>query len=121
MNPDPLDNLLSDYSKQSMPTPQQGTSEIWREIEHRRRRPFFGGLLPALNWNEFFREPRLVIPALVLALMAGVLPAAMVRADVSPQLARESLHFDVFSARSPGAPSALLALHVVERSPRSQP
>ena len=120
MNPDPLDDLLSDYSKQS-PSPPQGTSEIWREIEHRRRRPFWSGLLPTLNWNEFFREPRLVISALVLALMAGVLPAAMVRADVSPQLARESLHFDVFSAHAPGAPSALLALHVVERSPLAQP
>ena len=121
MNPDPLDDLLTDYSKQSMPPPRQGTSDIWREIEHRRRRPFWNGLLPTLNWNEFFREPRLVISALVLALMAGVLPAVMVRADVSPQLARESLHFDVFSTHSPGAPSALLAFHGVERSPRSQP
>lgn len=121
MNPDPLDDLLSDYSKRSMPPAPRGTSEIWHEIELRRRRPFWSGLLPALNWDEFFREPRLVISALVLALMAGVLPAAMGRADVSPQLARESLHFDVFSTHSPGAPSALLALHVVERSPRAQP
>ena len=121
MNLDPLDDLLSDYSKQPMPPPPPGTSEIWREIEHRRRRPFWSGLLPTLDWNEFFREPRLVISAMLLALIAGVLPAAMGRADVSPQLARESLHFDVFSAHAPGAPSALLALHVAQRSPLAQP
>ena len=121
MNPDPLDDLLSDYAKQPMPTPPQVTMDVWNEIAQRRRRPFWSGLLPVLDWRELFREPRLVVAALALALMAGVLPAAMARSNAETKLARESLHFDVFSARSPGTPSTLLAFSGVEHGSRSSP
>ena len=121
MNPDPFDNLLSAYAKQPLPTPPQVTTEVWSEIAQRRRRPFWSGLLPTLNWSELFREPRLVIPALALALMAGVLPVTIARSNAEVKLARESLHFDVFSARSPGTPSVLLAFSGVERNSRSAP
>ena len=121
MNPDPFDNLLSAYAKQPLPTPPQVTMEVWSEIAQRRRRPFWSGLLPTLNWSELFREPRLVIPGLALALMAGVLPVTIARSNAEVKLARESLHFDVFSARSPGTPSVLLAFSGVERNSRSAP
>ena len=121
MNPDPFDNLLSAYAKQPLPTPPQVTMEVWSEIAQRRRRPFWRGLLPTLNWSELFREPRLVIPALALALMAGVLPVTIARSNAEVKLARESLHFDVFSARSPGTPSVLLAFSGVKRNSRSAP
>ena len=121
MNPDPLDDLLSAYAKQPMPTPPQVTAEVWSEIAQRRRRPFWSGLLPALNWNELFREPRLVVSALALALIAGVLPAAMAHSNTETKLARESLHFDVFSARSPGTPSALPAFSGGARRSHSSP
>lgn len=118
MNPDPFDDLFSDYAKQTMPIPPQVTTGVWSEIAQRRRRPFWSGLLPVLDWSELFREPRLMIPALALALLAGVLPAAMERSNIETMLARESLHFDVFSPQLSGTPSTLL---VFNGAPHSTP
>jgi hypothetical protein len=121
MNPDPFDDLLRAYAKQPLPSLPQVTTEVWNEIAQRQRRPYWNGLLPALNWNELFREPRLVIPALALALMAGVLPVTLARSNAEAKLARESLHFEVFSTGSPGTPSTMLDFSVVERSSRLLP
>ena len=115
MKPDSLDDLIGAYAKQPLPpAPDRVTTDVWREIDRRRARPFWSGLLSALNWREVLREPRLAFPALALAIAVGVLPAIAAHAVTRPQLARESLGFDVFSARSPGLPSTLLALNVVE-------
>ncbi len=118
MNPDPVDDLLAAYGQQPQPTAPQITTGVWKEIAQRRRRPFWSALLPVLDWRELFREPRLVVAALALALMAGVLPAAMARSNAETKLARDSLHFEVFSVRSPGTPSTLLAFSGVELSSR---
>jgi len=61
-----------------------------------------------LSWRELFAEPRLAMAGLAVALLAGVLPAAAVRAANDGELARASLHFEVFSTHLPGTPAALL-------------
>ena len=111
MNPDQLDNLLRDYAKRSLPpTPAGLTPGVWREIEQRRRRgPWWSRVVPVLSWREVFAEPRLAIASVALALLTGVLPIAAARSAETPRLARNSLHLDVFSTRSPGLPATLLA------------
>ena len=102
MNPDPLDELLSAYSKEPTPLPPAGSAEIWREIARRRRRPFWSGLLPTLDWSELFREPRLAIPALTVALAAGMLPAVLAYPETRTERIRASLHFEMFSVQATG-------------------
>lgn len=110
MNSEQLDDLLRAYSKHPLPPPPDRlTSGVWREIEQRRHRHVWLGIFPVLGWRELFAEPRLAVAGLAIALLAGVLPAAVVRASDDVQLARTSLHFDVFSTRSPGMPATLLA------------
>lgn len=109
MNSDSLDQLLHAYSQQPLPPPPNRlTSGVWREIELRRRRSWWLGIFPTLSWQELFAEPRLAVAGLAVALIAGVLPAAAARASADAQLAQTSLHFDVFSAYSPGLPATLL-------------
>ena len=111
MNSHQLDDLLRAYSKQPLPPPQERlTSGVWREIEQRRHRRFWMGIFPVLSWRELFADPRLAVAGLAVALLAGVLPAAVVRASDNAQLVRTSLHFDVFSTQSPGMPATLLAM-----------
>ena len=98
MNTDPLDDLLNAYSKQSTPTPPDRlTTGVWQAIELRRKQALWHRALLTLNWHELFREPRVALPALMLALLIGLLPAATVRSYGQGRLARESLHFEVFS------------------------
>lgn len=98
MNSDPLDDLLGAYSKQSTPPPPDRlTAGVWQEIEHRRNQTFWRRVLPSLHWQELLRDPRVALPALGLALLIGLLPAATVRSYGQMRLARESLHFEVFS------------------------
>jgi hypothetical protein len=102
MHNDPLDDILSAYSKQ--PTPMLSdhfTAEIWQEIELRRNQSFGRRVLPMLYWHELFREPRVALLAFALAMLVGLLPAAMPRSHPQVRLARESLHFEVFSANLP--------------------
>ena len=102
MNTDPLDDLLGAYSKQSNPPPSDRlTSGVWREIEVRRSQTFWRRVLPSLDWQEIFSEPRVTVPALALALFIGVLPAVATQSYGQVSLARESLHFDVFSSNVP--------------------
>lgn len=122
MNADQLDALLHAYSKHTLPPPpDRSAAGVWREIEQRRHRRWWLGMFPVLSWRELFAEPRLAIAGLAVALLAGFLPAAAVRAADDGHLARASLHFDVFSARSPGMPATLLAMGVsVEATGRRQ-
>ena len=105
MNSDPIDDLLNAYAKQPLPTaPDRFTADVWKDIEHRRHRGF--GALLGLNWRELLERPRLTLSALGLALLAGLLPAIAARSADHALLARDSLHFEVFS---PDMPSVLVA------------
>lgn len=105
MNSNPIDDLLSAYAKQPLPSaPDRLSADVWQEIEQRRHRGF--GALLGLNWSELLRRPRLALSALVLALVAGLLPAVATQSADHALRARESLHFDVFS---PDVPSVLIA------------
>ena len=96
MNPDPIDELLSAYAKQPMPVaPDRMTAGVWQEIERRRSR--FAWLLGE-SWHELVRRPILAYSALGVALLAGLLPAATFASAEHARRARDSLHFDVFSA-----------------------
>jgi len=98
MNSDPFDDLLGAYSKQATPLPPDRlTTGVWQEIELRRTQTFFRRVLSSLDWRELFREPRLAFPALALALFIGMLPAFALRSYAQADIARESLHFEVFS------------------------
>jgi hypothetical protein len=105
MNTDPIDDLLNAYAKQPLPTaPDRLTANVWTDIEQRRRRGF--GALLGLNWRELLERPRLALSALGLALLAGLLPAVAARSADHALLARDSLHFEVFS---PDVPFVLVA------------
>ena len=100
MNSDPIDDLLSAYAKQPLPTaPDRFTADVWKDIEQRRHRGL--GALLGLNWRELLERPRLALSALGLALLAGLLPAVAARSADHALLARDSLHFEVFSADMP--------------------
>ena len=102
MNSDPLDGLLSQYAKTPTPPFAGGNSELWREIERRKARSFFSRLLPLLEWRDLFGEPRLAATGVLLAVAVGMIPAFLARPHRASdeRLARESLHFEVFSAQA---------------------
>ena len=119
MKPDPIDRALTSYAQESLPTcPDRLISDVWREIASRRRQSVWTRLFPLLDWHELFREPRLALSAVGLALAVGLIPAFLqARPLPDTRLARESLHFEVFSSR---VPLAMLA-KVDSVSHRSQP
>ena len=98
MKPDPLDDLLADYAIQrpAAPVPDRFTADVWQTIEQRRR-PFGLSNLVGLKWSELFREPRLALCALAIAMVTAMIPAVSEHSASEQQLARESLHFEVFS------------------------
>ena len=109
MKPDTLDDLLIAYAQQPVPATSLRTSDAWREIERRRRQNVWSRLFLILDWHELFAEPRLALAALAFALMIGAVPAmAMARAEHADHLARQSIHFEVFSATSSGQLAVLL-------------
>jgi hypothetical protein len=100
MNTNPLDDLIGAYAKQPLPPPPvTGSADIWLAIEDRRRRSFWARVLPLLDWRELFFEPRMATAAFVLAVVVGILPGYIVvsRTNEEAQLARRSLHFEMFS------------------------
>lgn len=115
MKPDPLEQTLASYAKQPLPAcPDRLTADVWREIEQRRRRSVWGQLFQKFDWRELSAEPRMAFAALGLALAIGLVPAFFqTKPEVEKRLARESLHFEVFSSQ---APLALLAK--LDSSPR---
>ena len=105
MKPDPIDDLLSAYASQPLPpAPHRIATDVWRDIEQRRRSGF-GGLI-GLNWRELLQRPALALSALALALLVGLMPAALTHSANEAERARQSLHFEVFS---PDMPSILVA------------
>ena len=102
MKPDPIDQALASYARQPLPAcPDRLTGGVWREIGSRRR-SVWARLFPAAEWRGLFANPRLALPAVALALAVGLLPGLLLASPGAEQnLARESLHFDVFSSRAP--------------------
>jgi hypothetical protein len=102
MKPDPLEQTLASYARQPLPPcPEQLTAEVWRDIERRRHKSIWSRHFPLLDWHELFGEPRLTVVALGFAVMIGVVPAVMFsRTENVKRLARQSMHFEVFSANS---------------------
>jgi hypothetical protein len=112
MNNDPLDHPLGDYARRPLPRcPGDMSAAVWREIEKRRRRPFWSRVLPLLDWRELLAEPRIAAAALACAFAIGILPASIAaRSYVEQRLAQQSLYFDVFSeSSSKSFPAALTA------------
>lgn len=103
MKPDPLEQTLASYAKQPLPTcPDRLTTDVWREIEQRRRHSVWAQLCQQFDWRELSAEPRLALAALGLALAIGLVPALLqAKPEVEKRLARESLHFEVFSSQTP--------------------
>ena len=112
MNQDPLDRLLNASAQTPAPSLSEPafTKDVWREIETRRNESFWRGLLPMLDWQDFFTQPRLVVPALAMVLAVSVVPAAtLLRIDNRALVVRQSLGLDVFSENAPNMPATRLA------------
>ncbi|MEO7797070.1 MAG: hypothetical protein ABIY47_05010, partial [Opitutaceae bacterium] len=107
MKPDPLDSLLAGYSAEPIPPQNQpSTAEIWREIDRRRQLSVFGRFLALLDQGDALAQPRMALSALTLALVVGIVPAALANhTQTERRLARQSIHFEVFAvdSRTPGA------------------
>jgi hypothetical protein len=102
MKPDRLENLLAAYAAQPLPTSSApSTAEVWREIEKRRRQSLWSRMFPLFDWRELFAEPRLAVAGVAFAVTVGVVPAmAFNRIENERRLARQSIHFDVFSSEA---------------------
>lgn len=107
MNPDPLERRLDAYAQQPLPTaPANVADGVWGEIERRRREPF----VARLGWPDLLKRPAWAAAGLAFALAIGVVPAlAFSRAQQAKRLARDSLHFEVFSPHARGQPASVLA------------
>ncbi len=112
MNQDSLDRLLDAGAQTPAPLLAEPafTQAVWEAIEHRRKQSFWRGMLPMLHWQDFFAQPRLVVPALALVLLVSVVPAAtLFQGDTSSVVVRQSLGLDVFSENAPNMPATRLA------------
>ncbi|HVU18367.1 MAG TPA: hypothetical protein VHD32_15795 [Candidatus Didemnitutus sp.] len=100
MKPDRIDELLAAYANQPLPSSREPSADrIWRAINTRRRQSWWSRVFPVIDWRELFAEPRLAVAAVAFAIMIGVVPAMAVnRAENERRLARQSIHFEVFSA-----------------------
>lgn len=103
MNPDSFDRQLEAYARQPLPAaPTNLSAGVWREIDRQRAQPFLG-------WGELLKRPGWMLAGLAFALAVGAIPAvAFSRAQQVKRLARDSLHFDVFSPRAPGQLASVL-------------
>lgn len=101
MKPDPLDRLLAEFAGQPPHACGLSHAEVWQAIELRRGQSVWARMLSLLEWRELFSEPRIAFAGAAFAVIVGVVPAAMLgRAEDHRRLARQSIHFDVFSAES---------------------
>ena len=121
MKPDRLEETLAEYAQQPLPPlSEPSTVGVWREIDRRRRQSIWSRMFPTLDWRELFSEPRLAVAALAFAVMVGILPAAAFnRNENERRLARQSIHFDVFSAEA-GALGSVFAKPVAIATNRTR-
>lgn len=102
MKPDPLDRLLVEFARQPLPRFNGPSSaEVWEGIERRRGQSVWSRMLAVLECDQLLSEPRMALAAAAFAIIVGVVPAALIgRAEDHRRLARQSMHFDVFSVQS---------------------
>lgn len=115
---DELDALLKDCARQPRsPLSAPTVADVWREIDRRRTRSGrpFAGTFAARLLNAFgrgdsvFVDARVAATAVAFAALVGVVPAMVAgHAENERRLARQSIHFEVFSAGAGafGAPFA---------------
>lgn len=102
MKPDSLDQLLSAYSAQPVPTHQNASrADVWNAIARRRQASLWQRITGSLGGTELIARPALAFSALAVAAVIGAIPAARV-AQISREgrLARQSIHLEAFSAQS---------------------
>lgn len=100
MKPDPLEDFLAEYSRQPVPeNAKPSRTAIWAEINRRRNESFWARIVSVLDLRELLGEPRVAIASLALAALVGSVPAAIVsRHESERQMARHSIHFEVFDS-----------------------
>jgi hypothetical protein len=100
MKPDSLEEMLVAYAAQPLPASSEPSlANVRREIDRRRRQTVWSRMFPLLDWRELFAEPRMAVAALAFAVVVGVVPTmALNRIENERRLARQSIHFDVFSS-----------------------
>jgi len=108
MNPHDLDDLLAREARRSLPPAPNLRTAVRAGIAHRQDRSIWTRLLPVLHWRELTLHPQLAAAALMLALLAAMLPGVVVNhlssdRDIARQ-ARSSLHLDIFSIEQAGRP-----------------
>ena len=102
MQPEPLETILAEYAAQPLPRSlEPSAAAVWREIENRRTQSWRSRVFPHFDWLELFGRPGFVLAGVALALVAGAMPAvAMERVEKQRELARLSIHFEVFSSQT---------------------
>jgi len=96
-------------ASESLPScPDQLNSDVWQEISRRRKSTRWSLLLSIQDWQDLYAQPRLTVAGIAFALILGIVPAVILTGiKNSRQVARQSIHFDVFSSQAPaglGAP-----------------
>lgn len=102
MKPERLESILAEYATQPMPRLlEPSVADVWREIESRRTRPWQSRVFADIDLLDLFGQPRFALTAVALAVVAGAMPAvAMNRIEKQRELARLSIHFEVFSSQA---------------------
>jgi hypothetical protein len=96
-----IDALLTRLRQNNLPSVPDLRRQVRDEIVRLKAHPsFWRQVLPILNWNELFRQPRIAVSALALALVVGVVPgfisAKAPHRSADAEIARASLHLHVF-------------------------
>lgn len=96
-----IDALLARLQHKTLPPAPDLRRDVRAEITRLKVYPsFWRRVFPILNWNELFRQPRIAVSALALALVVGVVPgfvsAQVPDRSADARIARASLHFHVF-------------------------
>lgn len=113
---DPLDDLLKGYANEALPKlPAKFDAGVWAEIE--RRRAHRG--ISLLGWADPFLQPMAVAAALLIAVLAGFTSTFLhEHPESQQQLARQSLHLDVFSVHSVTLRASLFQSSALTHIPR---
>lgn len=119
MSPDPFDRKLDAYAKRLLPaTPRDIAAGVWQEIERRRHET----LAARLGWHELLKRPAWALAGLGFAVALGAVPAATwSRLQEARRLARDSLHFEVFSPHARGQIASVLTQPDSSATPQRSP